>query len=67
MATKRPVNLNQFKALEKVKQIKGKDGFYRYVFGEFEGFSKAKTALENIQKSGYKDAFIKEYNLLIKQ
>ena len=67
MATKRPVNLNQFKALEKVKQIKGKDGFYRYVFGEFEGFSKAKTALENIHKSGYKYAFIKEYNLLIKQ
>ena len=66
-ASKTPLNLNQFKALEKVKEIKGKDGFYRYVFGEFEGFSKAKLALENIEKSGFKDAFIKEYNLLIRQ
>ncbi len=66
-ASKTPLNINQFRIPEKVKEIKGNDGYYRYVFGEFEGFSKAKTALENIQKSGYKDAFIKEYNLLIKQ
>jgi outer membrane protein OmpA-like peptidoglycan-associated protein len=66
-ASKTPLDLTQFKALEKVKEIKGNDGYYRYVFGEFEGFSRAKTRLENIQKSGYKDAFIKEYNLLIRQ
>jgi outer membrane protein OmpA-like peptidoglycan-associated protein/tetratricopeptide (TPR) repeat protein len=66
-ASSAPLNINQFRPLEKVKEIKGSDGYYRYVFGEFEGFSAAKTALENIQKSGRKDAFIKEYGLLIKQ
>ena len=66
-ASKTPLNITQFNVNEKVKEIKGSDGYYRYVFGEFEGFSRAKTALEDIQKSGYKDAFIKEYNLLIKQ
>jgi outer membrane protein OmpA-like peptidoglycan-associated protein len=66
-ASKTVINIRQFNTLEKVKEIKGSDGFYRYVYGEFEGFSKAKMALENIHRSGYKDAFIKEYNLLIRQ
>jgi outer membrane protein OmpA-like peptidoglycan-associated protein len=66
-ASKKPLSLNQFRSIEKVKEIRGNDGYYRYVFGEFEGFSKAKAALEMIQKSGYKDAFIKEYNILISQ
>jgi outer membrane protein OmpA-like peptidoglycan-associated protein len=66
-ASKTPLNINQFKVQEEVKEIKGNDGYYRYVFGEFEGFLKAKTALEDIQKAGYKDAFIKEYNQLIRQ
>jgi outer membrane protein OmpA-like peptidoglycan-associated protein len=66
-ASKTPLNINSFKVGEKIREILGNDGYYRYVTGEFEGFSKAKTALENLQKSGYKDAFIKEYSLLIKQ
>jgi len=66
-ASKTPLNISQFKVQEKVKEIKGNDGYYRYVFGEFEGFLKAKTALDDIQKAGYKDAFIKEYNQLIRQ
>ena len=66
-ASKTQLNINQFRSIEKVKELKGNDGYFRYVFGEFEGFSKAKSALEIVQKSGYKDAFIKEYNLLIKQ
>jgi len=66
-ASKVPLNISQFKVHEKVKEIKGNDGYYRYIFGEFEGFLKAKTALEEAQKSGYKDAFIKEYNQLIRQ
>ena len=66
-ASRTPLNINQFKVQEKVKEIKGNDGYYRYVFGEFEGFLKAKTALDDIQKAGYKDAFIKEYNQLIRQ
>jgi hypothetical protein len=66
-ASKIPLNLNQFRGIEGVKEIKGNDGYYRYVYGEFEGFYKAKSSLEIVHKSGFKDAFIKEYNLLIKQ
>jgi outer membrane protein OmpA-like peptidoglycan-associated protein/tetratricopeptide (TPR) repeat protein len=66
-ASKTPLNINGFKVGGEIKEIKGNDGYYRYVFGEFEGFSKAKTALGSIHKSGYKDAFIKEYGLLIIQ
>lgn len=66
-ASKVPLNTAQFRGIEGVREIKGNDGYIRYVYGEFEGFSKAKAELENLQKAGYKDAFIKEYNLLIKQ
>jgi outer membrane protein OmpA-like peptidoglycan-associated protein len=66
-ALKIPLNLNQFRGIEGVKEIKGNDGYYRYVYGEFEGFYKAKSSLEIVHKSGFEDAFIKEYNLLIKQ
>ncbi|MBA4322440.1 MAG: hypothetical protein C0408_06430 [Odoribacter sp.] len=62
-----PLDMNQFNAIENIKEVKGKDGYYRYVFGEFKGFSRAKTPLENVQKSGFKDAFIKEFDLLRKQ
>jgi outer membrane protein OmpA-like peptidoglycan-associated protein len=66
-ASKTPLDLNKYKSLEKVREIKGNDGFYRYVFGEFEGFSTAKKALDDVHYSGYKNAFIKEYGLLIRQ
>jgi outer membrane protein OmpA-like peptidoglycan-associated protein/tetratricopeptide (TPR) repeat protein len=66
-ASKTSLDINSFKMGDKVKEIKGSDGYFRYVYGEFEGFSKAKTALENIHKSGLKDSFIKEYSLLLKQ
>jgi outer membrane protein OmpA-like peptidoglycan-associated protein len=66
-ASKVPINIAQFSGIEGVREIKGNDGYIRYVYGEFEGFSKAKTALDNVQKTGFKDAFIKEFNFLIKQ
>lgn len=67
LASASPVNLNSFSTFGGVKEIKGNDGIFRYIFGEYEGFSKAKEALGNVQRSGYKDAFIKEYNLLMRQ
>jgi outer membrane protein OmpA-like peptidoglycan-associated protein len=66
-ASKVPLDITLFKGIEGVREIKGNDGYYRYVYGEFEGFSKAKTELGNLQKSDYKDAFIKDYYFLIKQ
>jgi outer membrane protein OmpA-like peptidoglycan-associated protein len=66
-ASKVPLNMDSFKLEEKVREIKGKDGYYRYIYGEFEGFSNAKAALIKVHNTGYGTAFIKEYVLLIKQ
>jgi outer membrane protein OmpA-like peptidoglycan-associated protein len=66
-ASTTPLKMDSFSVLENVREIKGNDGYFRYVSGEFEGFSKAKEALEKTHSSGFRDAFIKEYNLLIKQ
>ena len=62
-----PIKLSEFKQIEGIREVKGKDSYYRYVYGEYVGFSKARTALDTIQKSGYKEAFIKEYSLLFNQ
>ena len=56
-----------FPGLDKVMEIKGEDGFYRYVVGEYAGYSKAKSALAWIRENGYPQAFIKEVNLLERQ
>jgi outer membrane protein OmpA-like peptidoglycan-associated protein len=64
-AARSPVNMDLFKDYEGVKEILGDDGFYRYVVGEYSQFSKAKEALDPILEAGFKDAFIRELNLLI--
>jgi outer membrane protein OmpA-like peptidoglycan-associated protein len=64
IATRNPVDLNKFKGIDGVKQITSSDGFYRYVCGQYSTYLKAKAALVTYQKSGYKDAFIKDISLL---
>jgi outer membrane protein OmpA-like peptidoglycan-associated protein len=66
-AFKKPLADKKFNGLTDVMELYGADGFYRYVYGEFDGFSKAKDAIENVYSAGYKDAFIREYNILIDQ
>ena len=66
-ASKIPLKDQSFKGLKAVTELHGSDGYYRYIVGEYQGFSKAKKAIENVVAAGYKDAFIREYNLLINQ
>jgi len=66
-ATRNPVKMNDFKGIEGVKEIVSEDGYYRYITGEYPTFSKAKEALNIFLESGYKDAFIRDLNLLIKK
>ncbi len=66
-ATRTPLKSESFSLGTKVVEKKGKDGWYRYIFGEFDGFAKAKTALDSLQQSGQKNAFIKDINLLNQQ
>ncbi len=63
-ATKLPVDLKLFKEFKGIREMLGDDGYYRYVMGEYGTFIKAKEALTLVLDAGYKDAFIRELNLL---
>jgi outer membrane protein OmpA-like peptidoglycan-associated protein len=58
MALKNPVRTDYFRDLANVTMFSGSDGFYRYVYGDFQNISEALKELPRIQKMGYKDAFI---------
>ncbi len=60
-----PMNMSLFKEFKDVREILGEDGYYRYVTGEFDQYSQAKEALVQYIDAGFKDAFIRELNLLI--
>jgi len=64
-ASRAPLNMNLFKDYTGVKEILGDDGYYRYTMGEYSQLSKAKEALNPLLEAGFKDAFIREHNLLI--
>lgn len=64
-AARQPINMNLFKGIDGVREIASADGYYRYVFGEFSSYKKAKAAIVTFHESGYKDAFIRDLNLLI--
>jgi outer membrane protein OmpA-like peptidoglycan-associated protein len=65
-ATRNPLNIEKvFNELEGITEIKTADGLFKYVYGEYNTFSKAKTALLLIKKSGYEDAFIRDFNEMI--
>jgi outer membrane protein OmpA-like peptidoglycan-associated protein len=66
-AAKKPMNMIEFRGIDGVKEIFCEDGYYRYVVGEFNSIKKARTALAPYTKTGFRDAFIRELNLLIKK
>ncbi|MBM3419715.1 MAG: hypothetical protein FJY11_01130 [Bacteroidetes bacterium] len=45
----------------------GNDGLYRYITGEFQGFSAARTELDRLKKAGFGDAFIRDMRMLLGQ
>lgn len=60
----RKVVTSGFPGLNDVRMIKGSDGLYRYITGEFYDYTRAKEALKKIHALGYKRAFIKEFSLI---
>ena len=59
-ATKNPIDIRKvFPGYEGVKEIINDDGFYKYVFGEFNSIAKAREAIVDVKKD-YADAFIRE-------
>jgi len=55
-----PVELTYFKNLSTFSVTKGADDFYRYTFGYFSTYDKAKSMLESIKYFGYEGAFVKK-------
>ncbi len=59
MALKNPVKVNYFKDVSNVVLTKYSDGFYRYTVGNTDSYSEAQKIKDEINKLGYKDAFIR--------
>ncbi|HNY14775.1 MAG TPA: hypothetical protein PKI12_04495, partial [Bacteroidales bacterium] len=64
-ASKSPLNMRLFRDYKDIREIYSQDGYYRYVTGEYAQLSQAKEALKLIIDAGFRDAFIRELNLLI--
>ncbi|MCX6255511.1 MAG: hypothetical protein NTV31_13660, partial [Bacteroidia bacterium] len=64
-ASRQPLNMEMFKGTDGVREIVSADGYYRYICGEYKSFTNAKVALDRFHESGFKEAFIREFNLLI--
>jgi OmpA-OmpF porin, OOP family len=59
-ATKSRVSISSvFPGYEGVKEVLAKDGFYKYMYGEFSSISKAREILVSVRKD-FADAFIRE-------
>lgn len=61
-ALKKPTEILNFKGLKEVDMIKGNDGYYRYIWGEFIGKTSARQALNEVIDKGFVDAFIVDMN-----
>jgi GT2 family glycosyltransferase len=59
VAARSPMNRNSFKDLEPVYEFKGKDGFYRYGYGNFKTRAEANKKLSFVKKKGFSKAFAK--------
>lgn len=51
-----------FIGLKGVKEIKCKDGWVRYYFGDFQDCKSAYNQLEKVRNAGFKSAFIADYS-----
>ncbi len=66
-ASLKPLDMKLFKNIPGVSEVASEDGYYRYVYGDYNSFTKAKTELITVQESGFKSAFIREADALIKK
>ncbi|MGE0090213.1 MAG: OmpA family protein [Bacteroidales bacterium] len=57
-ATKEQIDINIFKPLSGVKEVKCKDGFFRYTIGSYKSKITAEKELTRLLKKGYNDALI---------
>jgi outer membrane protein OmpA-like peptidoglycan-associated protein/tetratricopeptide (TPR) repeat protein len=64
-SSKQQLSMNMFKDVAGVKEIASSDGYYRYIYGDYKSYIKAKEELTKIHESGFKDAFIRDSGPLL--
>ncbi|MFB6343780.1 SPOR domain-containing protein [Saccharicrinis sp. FJH62] len=65
-ALSKEVPTSFFKGLEGVWSKKNDDGLYKYYYGRYPNYQAARTAIEDIRKKGYPDAFVVSSRKIIK-
>lgn len=67
-ATKLPLdNRTMFRDYPGVRETKEIDGLYHYLWGRYSTYAEAKTALSGVKEEEFKDAFVREINVLVKK
>ncbi len=65
-ATKLPLDpATVFKGYENVRETREIDGLYHYLYGRYRSFEEAKAVMDKIDEEEFKDAFVREINILI--
>jgi len=59
MALKNAVDASRFSNISNIRQVVGRDGFHRYICGEYASINDAVAALPGIQAKGYRDAYVR--------
>ncbi|MFB6320105.1 SPOR domain-containing protein [Saccharicrinis sp. FJH54] len=65
-ALSKEVPTSFFKGLEGVWSKKNEDGLYKYYYGRYPNYQAARTAIEDVRKKGYPDAFVVSSRKIIK-
>ncbi len=60
MSGRTPINFKYFGKLDRLKIELGRDGYYRYFYGEYESMDDAREALPKARELGYENAFIRK-------
>jgi len=58
-ASRSPIAKKSFKGLDPVHEFKGRDGFYRYTYGNFASKEEASDQVKVVKKKGFSQAFAK--------
>lgn len=65
-ALSKSVPLSFFEGLDNVWVKQNSDGLYKYYTGRYPNYQAARTAIENVRKKGYPDAFVVSSRKIIK-
>lgn len=66
-ALSKKVPLSFFEGLDNVWMKKSDSGLYKYYTGRYPNYQAARTAIENVRKKGYPDAFVVSSRKIIKE